>query len=101
MEPAAYRKRLSRACRQLYGFVRSWCGVFDPANPCQCSRQVACALERGAAAARSTRARDRRDDRPVPGRPNPCATPITAQPDAVVETIRSLLDARRLELLSH
>lgn len=30
IEPATYRKRLSRARRQLHGFVRSWCGVFDP-----------------------------------------------------------------------
>src|SRR5262249_23602560 len=47
IEPAAYRKRLSRARSRLHEFLRSWCGVFDSANPCRCGGQVACAVERG------------------------------------------------------
>jgi RNA polymerase sigma factor (sigma-70 family) len=47
LEPAAYRKRLSRARVRLYTFVRGWCGVYDEANACRCAGQVACALERG------------------------------------------------------
>src|SRR5205807_1843042 len=43
IEPAAYRKRLSRARDRLYDFVRGWCGVFDAANPCRCAAQVDCA----------------------------------------------------------
>jgi RNA polymerase sigma factor (sigma-70 family) len=47
IEPAAYRKRLSRARTRLYEFLRSWCGVFDEANPCRCAGQLACAVQRG------------------------------------------------------
>src|SRR5262249_15969665 len=48
-EPAAYRKRLSRARRRLHDFVRDWCGVFARENPCRCAGQVECAVERGLA----------------------------------------------------
>ena len=113
IEPATYRKRLSRARRQLYGFMRSWCGVFDPANPCRCSRQVACAIERGivdrselafaAHPVRPPRAAVERATDELTGLFRVAQTlrhPDYRAPDALVETIRSLLDARRLELLS-
>ena len=111
--PAAYRKRLSRARHQLYEFLRSWCGVFDPVNPCRCSCQVACALERGIVErhdlafathpVRPPRAAVTRASDEVTGLFQLAQTlrhPDYRAPDAVVETIRSLLDARRLELLS-
>jgi RNA polymerase sigma factor (sigma-70 family) len=47
LDPATYRKRLSRARGRLYAFMRERCGVYDAANPCRCDRQVDCALERG------------------------------------------------------
>jgi RNA polymerase sigma factor (sigma-70 family) len=47
LEPATYRKRLSRARAQLHDFMRDWCGVLDERNPCRCARQVRCAQERG------------------------------------------------------
>jgi hypothetical protein len=47
VDAATYRKRLSRARFRLHAFMRSWCGVFDDANPCRCGGQVACAKERG------------------------------------------------------
>jgi RNA polymerase sigma factor (sigma-70 family) len=47
IDPAAYRKRLSRARARLHDFLRGWCGVFDEANPCRCAGQVECAVERG------------------------------------------------------
>ena len=47
IDPAAYRKRLSRARTRLHEFLRGWCGVFDPANPCRCGGQVVCARQRG------------------------------------------------------
>ncbi len=47
IDPAAYRKRLSRARVRLHDFLRGWCGVFDEANPCRCAGQVECAVERG------------------------------------------------------
>ena len=47
IDGATYRKRLSRARERLYAFMRGWCGVLDPANPCRCARQIDCAAERG------------------------------------------------------
>jgi len=47
IDPAAYRKRLSRARTRLYDFVRGWCGVYDAANPCRCAREVESALDAG------------------------------------------------------
>jgi RNA polymerase sigma factor (sigma-70 family) len=46
IDPAAYRKRLSRARLRLHDFVRSWCGVYAADNPCRCGGQVPCAIER-------------------------------------------------------
>ncbi|HEY6176780.1 MAG TPA: sigma-70 family RNA polymerase sigma factor [Kofleriaceae bacterium] len=114
IEPAAYRKRLSRARRLLHGFVRSWCGVYDPANPCRCSRQVACAVERGILdrSELSFSAHPVRPPRAAIERATDEVTemfrvaqllrhPDYRAPDAMVARIRSLLDARRLELLLH
>jgi RNA polymerase sigma factor (sigma-70 family) len=112
--PAAFRKRLSRARRALYGFLRGWCGVFDPANPCRCSRQVACAVERGIVEraeltfathpVRPPRAALERATDEMTGLFRVAQTlrhPDYRAPDALIDTLRSLLDARRLELLSH
>ena len=46
IEPATFRKRLSRARTRLYRFMKERCGVFDPRNECRCQGQVACAVER-------------------------------------------------------
>ena len=46
LDPATYRKRLSRARERLLGFLRAQCGVFDPENPCRCEKQVGPALAR-------------------------------------------------------
>jgi RNA polymerase sigma factor (sigma-70 family) len=113
IEPAAYRKRLSRARRQLHDFVRSWCGVYDPANPCRCSRQVACAVERGILdrSELSFSAHPVRPARAAVERASDEVTelfrvaqllrhPAYQAPDSLIATVRSLLDARRLELLS-
>jgi RNA polymerase sigma factor (sigma-70 family) len=47
IEPAAFRKRLSRARGLLFGFLRRQCGLFDESLPCRCSRQIGPALQRG------------------------------------------------------
>lgn len=114
IEPAAYRKRLSRARRQLHGFMRSWCGVFDEANPCRCGRQVTCAVERGIIdraeptfalhPVRPPRAALERATDEVTRLFRVAQTlrhPDYRAPESLVAAIRSLLDARRLELLSH
>ncbi len=46
LDAATFRKRLSRARARLYAFMRTRCGVPDPANACRCERQVDCAIER-------------------------------------------------------
>jgi RNA polymerase sigma factor (sigma-70 family) len=46
LEPATYRKRLSRARARLIEFLRSRCGVYDDGSRCRCTAQVASAVER-------------------------------------------------------
>lgn len=43
--PAAYRKRLSRARRQVAEFMKHHCGLFDPKNTCRCWRRAPRAIE--------------------------------------------------------
>lgn len=45
--PAALRKRLSRANQRLQEFMHGRCSLIDEANPCQCARQVPCAIRTG------------------------------------------------------
>jgi|SRR5882724_2881660 len=113
IDAATYRKRLSRARDRLHGFLRQWCGVFDPANPCRCAKQVDCAVERGLLAP---------DDLYLtkhPARPTPAALDRAADevtefvhlaevmrgpstylaPDGLANGLRELLESRRLELL--
>jgi RNA polymerase sigma factor (sigma-70 family) len=113
IEPAAYRKRLSRARGRLHAFMRQWCGLFDPANPCRCAGQVPAMVARGLLSA---------DDLYLsqqPMRPNKARLHRAADevaelmrvaevvrspssylaPKALVRGLRALLESRRLELL--
>jgi RNA polymerase sigma factor (sigma-70 family) len=47
LEPATFRKRLSRARATLTGFLNRNCGVFNPSAPCACHRRLGRALELG------------------------------------------------------
>ena len=47
IEPAAYRKRLSRARQRLGAFLRPRCGVMNPDAHCRCPNQVNSNIERG------------------------------------------------------
>src|SRR6478609_2460544 len=47
VEAAAFRKRLSRARSRLHEFMRHWCGLYDPDNPCRCAGQVDAMVARG------------------------------------------------------
>jgi len=40
IEPAAFRKRLSRARERLEAWMRSHCGLANGKNPCRCTRQI-------------------------------------------------------------
>jgi RNA polymerase sigma factor (sigma-70 family) len=41
---SAYRKRLSRARQRIRDFMQNKCGIYDPENPCRCSRRVKTAI---------------------------------------------------------
>lgn len=47
INPAAFRKRLSRARSLLRGFMQANCGLIDPSNPCECSRQIPYSIKTG------------------------------------------------------
>ena len=47
IEPATFRKRLSRARGQLRGFMRGYCGLLNHDAPCSCAERVAPALRLG------------------------------------------------------
>ena len=40
IEPAAFRKRLSQARGQIRQFMSNTCGIYNPKNPCRCSKQI-------------------------------------------------------------
>ena len=42
-----YRKKLSRARKDLHNFMKNKCGLVDKANPCKCHKKVTIALDRG------------------------------------------------------
>jgi RNA polymerase sigma factor (sigma-70 family) len=41
IDPAAFRKRLSRARERMAAFTSSTCGIVDPGNACRCGKQAA------------------------------------------------------------
>jgi RNA polymerase sigma factor (sigma-70 family) len=47
ISPAAFRKRLSRARREIVTFTRARCGLVEPRNACRCRRRVTRAVELG------------------------------------------------------
>ena len=113
IDPAAYRKRLSRARALLYEFVLGWCGVFDPANPCRCDKQVESAIERNLLSpddlylsnlrGRPTRAVLERAADEVEGLVRVAEVLRGPRgyraPDTLMKGLRELLDARWLEVL--
>jgi len=74
IEPAALRKRLSRARAQLGDFLGRYCGMVNPAAPCACHRRVDRALALG---------RVRRD----------AAPPATLEPEPELVTLRAQIHA--------
>ena len=47
VEPATFRKRLSRARADLVAFTRAHCGIVNPANACRCRKRIDHALQSG------------------------------------------------------
>jgi RNA polymerase sigma factor (sigma-70 family) len=115
IDPAAYRKRLSRARLRLYEFVRGWCGIFDSANPCRCSGQVEGAIELGLLAPEDLYL-SKHPARPTNASLNRAADEVTElmrvaemmrgprdylAPGSMVKNLRDLISGERLELLRH
>jgi RNA polymerase sigma factor (sigma-70 family) len=113
IDPAAYRKRLSRARTRLYDFIRGWCGVYDAANPCRCSGQVDGAIERGLIAPENLYM-SRQRSRPTPATLDRAADEVTGlmrvaevlhgpaswlAPESMTQSLRELIDRKGLELL--
>jgi RNA polymerase sigma factor (sigma-70 family) len=113
IEPATYRKRLSRARVRLHEFLRAWCGVYDSANPCRCSGQVETMVERGLLSAADLYL-SQQMSRPHRARVDQAANEVTElmrvaelirgpasylAPKTLVLELRQLLDTQRLELL--
>lgn len=44
---ANFRKKLSRARQQLYGFMNNKCGLINVKNPCRCARKTKGFIEKG------------------------------------------------------
>jgi len=40
VDPTVHRKRLSLAREKVREFMAGICGIYDPANPCRCARQI-------------------------------------------------------------
>jgi len=115
IDPATYRKRLSRARALLHEFVRGWCGVLDPSNPCRCSGQVDRAVERGLLAPEDLYL-SRQTRRPTRQALEQAADEVEGlvrvaevmrgpsgfrAPEALVESLRELLESKSLEVLRH
>jgi RNA polymerase sigma factor (sigma-70 family) len=115
IDPATYRKRLSRGRALLRIFLEGWCGVLDPSNPCRCANQVDCAIERGLLAPddlylstekpRRTRRALERAAREVDALARIAEVMRGPSgygaPEALMRGLRELLDSRRLEVLRH
>jgi RNA polymerase sigma factor (sigma-70 family) len=54
IEPAAYRKRLSRARSRMARALQSWCGIAREENPCRCHRRLGRARALGRVSASPT-----------------------------------------------
>jgi RNA polymerase sigma factor (sigma-70 family) len=113
IDAASYRKRLSRSRDRLHEFVRGWCGVYDPMNPCRCAKQVDCAMERNLLAPDDLYLSQQRS-RPDPATVDRAADEVTGMiqlaevmrgpsrylaPDGLVKSLRELLRSKQLELL--
>jgi RNA polymerase sigma factor (sigma-70 family) len=115
VEPATYRKRLSRARERLRDFMREHCGLVNEAVPCRCARRVETAVRLGRVdpARLLFAAHPKRATRPLPvleqvGEMETLhelagvfqSHPDYAAPDRVVEGVRRLIESGQFSLLS-
>jgi RNA polymerase sigma factor (sigma-70 family) len=115
IDPAAYRKRLSRARTLLHAFVRDWCGVLNPTNPCRCPGQVDAAVERRLLSPEDlylSRQRQRPTRRMLEQAADEVESLVRVAevmrgpsgyraPEALMQSLRALLESKSLEVLRH
>jgi RNA polymerase sigma factor (sigma-70 family) len=115
VDPAAYRKRLSRARALLHEFLRGWCGVLDPKSPCRCAGQVDAAVNRGLLAPEDlylSRERKRPTRRALEQAADEVEGLVRVAevmrgpsgyraPEALMQSLRELLESKSLEVLRH
>jgi RNA polymerase sigma factor (sigma-70 family) len=110
IQPAAYRKRLSRARERLRAFMRAHCGLIAPSAACSCTRRVASAVASGRVdpdrllfagvcredAVATTREMETLHDIADLFRRHP----RYSAPDRLVDGVRRVLDSGRLRVLN-
>jgi RNA polymerase sigma factor (sigma-70 family) len=115
VEPAAYRKRLSRARARIAEFMGKACGIADEKNPCRCAKQIGPSIAAGMIDPQSLvyithpakRARDPRlleyvaEMKDLEGRATALVGghPEYVASEGLVERIRALIDSGRFTLL--
>ena len=114
IEPAAHRKRLSRARERFAAWMGKKCGLVAEANACRCRRQIPVAVSFGVADTRNLEYADH-PERPSGRRNLPIAAEATeieravavlkrhpeyAAPGRVVEGIRQLIDSGRYRMFA-
>jgi RNA polymerase sigma factor (sigma-70 family) len=113
IEAAAFRKRLSRARKRLYDFIRDRCSVYREGNPCRCDRQFESAIEHGLIAPEDLylSQQRRRPCEPALGRAAEEVGGLMRvaevmrgpasylAPASLTESLRALLSSQELELL--
>jgi RNA polymerase sigma factor (sigma-70 family) len=112
LDPAAYRKRLSRARERLASWMGKNCGLADPANRCRCARQVPVAVAAGVASLDSPEYAGHRERAGAKAKARRLEivkeadeietaafalrnTPDYAAPAAILTAIRAMLDSGR------
>lgn len=75
--PATFRKRLSLARGKIRGFMSGHCGLYNPSNPCRCSKQIHYDLEIGRIQKDNLRFADGKN----------------VEPEQLVEQVETALDA--------
>jgi RNA polymerase sigma factor (sigma-70 family) len=114
IEPATFRKRLSRARERLRAFMREHCGLVSETAACRCTRRIDTAVRRG----RVDPARLLFATHPIRQRGLPVleeidemdtlhaiagvfqSHPDYAAPERVVESVRRLLESGRFSILN-
>ncbi|MGD1894897.1 MAG: RNA polymerase sigma factor [Cyclobacteriaceae bacterium] len=107
IEPATFRKRLSFARKRIRCFMANQCGIYDPKNPCRCSKQINYCLEVDWFKPNTLKFADKgkveQAKREIETFMSDAAIfqshPYYATPDGVLESIKSLLNNNNFPLL--